>query len=143
MPHISNKKLDDKHFNKIYDQLITVFDTAGTSRKSDLFLKEFLTHTEKIMLAKRLAVIYLLYQGVSKPYISYILLLSPSTVDRISLKYQSGRYPYLSSLLKKNGRTAFEVFEEVITASVQAKLGKRRFRWLEEIERKNNRKILK
>ena len=143
MPHISNKKLDDKYFEKIYNQLISVFDTAGTTRKSDIFLKEFLTETEKIMFAKRLAIICLLYEGVSRPYISQILLISPSTVDRVSLNYENGRYPYVSNILKKDNRTVWQIFEEMISNQVLEKVGKRRMKWLDEIERKYNRKILK
>ena len=142
MPHISNKKLEEKYFKKIYDQLISIFDTAGTYRKSDILLKEFLTETEKIMLAKRLAIICLLNEGVSKPYISQILLISPSTVDRISLTYEIGMYPYITNLIKKNSRTIWRIFEEMVSYEV-LKQGKKKFKWLEEIERKHNRKIFK
>ena len=143
MPHISNKKLNDKSFYKIYDQLISIFDTAGTNRKSNLLLKEFLTETEKIMLAKRLAVVFMLYEGVSRYYISEILLLSPSTVDRISLSYEVGKYPFIASVVKRNSRTVWNVVEEIIHGEVSKRLGNRRFRWLTEIERKHNRKIFK
>ena len=143
MPHISNKKLEEKYFRKIYNQLISMLDTAGTSRRSDILLKEFLTETEKIMLAKRLAIICLLNEGVSKPYISQILLISPSTVDRISLTYEIGMYPYITNIVKKNSRTLWTIFEEMIHDSVSKKLGKRRFEWLKEIERRHNRKIFK
>ena len=142
MPHISNKKLEEIYFKKIYDQLISIFDTAGTYRKSDILLKEFLTETEKIMLAKRLAIICLLNEGVSKPYISQILLISPSTVDRISLTYEIGMYPYIMNLIKKNSRTIWRIFEEMVSHEV-LKQGKKKFKWLEEIERKYNRKIFK
>ena len=143
MPHISNKKLNDKYFEKIYNQLISVFDTAGTARRNDIFLKEFLTETEKIMLAKRLAIICLLYEGVSRPYISQVLLISPSTVDRVSLNYENNRYPYMANILKKNNRTIWQIFEEMISNQVSERFGKRRMKWLDEIERKYNRKILK
>ena len=143
MPHVSIKKLNDKYFEKIYDQLISVFDTAGTTRKSDIFLKEFLTETEKIMFAKRLAIICLLYEGVSRPYISQVLLISPSTVDRVSLNYENGKYPYISNILKKNSRTVWQIFEEMVHNQISAQVGKRRMKWLDEIERKYKRKILK
>ena len=81
MPHVSNKKLSDADFKKIYDQFISIVDTAGASRKGDLFLKEFLTYTEKIMFAKRIAILFMLDEGVSKHHISQVLSVSPSTVD--------------------------------------------------------------
>ena len=143
MPHISDKKLKDENFNKIYDQLIKVFDSSGTARKSDILLKEFLTETEKIMLAKRLAIVFMLYEGISNPYISHILLVSPSTVDRISLRYESEMYPHLKKIIKKNSRTIWDVFENMISESVSHRIGKRRMAWLNNLERKYNRKIFR
>ena len=143
MPHISSKKLEDKYFKKIYDQLISFFDTAGHNRRNDIFLKEFSTETEKIMFAKRLAVICLLYEGVSKTYISEILLLSPSTIDRISLQYEINLYPYMENILKNNSKTIWTVLEGMISESVSKKLGKKRLSWLDEINRKYNRKIFR
>lgn len=143
MPHISSKKLDEKNFKKIYDQLISVFDTAGTSRRSDIFLNELFTDTEKIMLAKRLAVVCMLYEGVSKTYISEILFLSPTTINKISLKYEIGKYPYLSSIIKNNSKTIWNILEQMVHDSVSKKLGKKRLSWLNEIDRKYKRKLLK
>lgn len=143
MPHISSKKLDDKYLKNIYDQLVSVFDTAGTSRRSDIFLKELITDTEKIMLAKRLAVICMLYEGVSKTYISEVLLQSPTTINKLSLKYEIGKYPYISNILKNNSRTIWNIMEQMIHESVSRKVGKKRLSWLDEIDRKYDRKIFK
>lgn len=143
MPHISEKKLDDKYFYKLYSQMIKIFDTTGTARKSQILLEEFFTETEKIMFAKRLAVICLLCEWVSRPSISDMLLISPSTVDRISLQYEIGNYSYLENLIKKNSRTMWEVLDDMIHDSVSKKLGKRRLAWITELERKHNTKIFK
>ena len=143
MPHISDKKLDEKYFQQLYSQLVKVFDTTGTARKSEILLNEFLTDTEKIMFAKRLAIICLLCEGVSKPFISDILLISPSTVDRISLQYEIGYYAYLENLIKKNSKPMWEVLENMIHSSVSKRLGKRRLAWFTELERKHNTKIFK
>ena len=143
MPHISSKKLDDKYFEKIYNQLISVFDTAGTARKSDIFLRELLTDTEKVMFAKRLAVICMLYEGVSDAYIAEVLLLSPTTINKISLKYEIGKYPYISNILKNNSRSIWNIFEQMVRDGVSKKLGKKRLSWLDDIDRKYHRKILK
>ena len=143
MPHISSKELDGQYFKNIYNQLISVFDTAGTKRKSDALLGELLTDTEKIMFAKRLAAVCMLYEGVSKSYISEILFLSPSTIDRISLRYESESYPYISNILKNNAKTIWNVLEEMVYNGISKKLGKKRLTWLDEIERKYNRKVFK
>ena len=143
MPHISNKKVSDENYKKIYDQLRSMFDTAGKSRKSDVLLREFLTETEKIMFSKRLAILYMIDEGISKHYISEILFVSSSTVDRISLQYEINKYPYIKAIIKKNKRTIWEIMGEVIDESVKHKLGKGRYEWLREINRKYDRKVYK
>ena len=65
MTHVSKQKLKEEDFRKIYDQLISIFDTAGDDKRSDSLLKEFLTYAEKIMLAKRFAILCMLEEGVS------------------------------------------------------------------------------
>ena len=143
MPHISQKKMNDKDFNKIYDPLISFFDTAGNQRKSDILFREFLTNTEKIMLAKRLAILCLIDDSVSEHYISYILNVSPSTISRISLSYEHGKYPYISNIIKKNKQNIWDVLEGIVRSSVEGYVGPKRWSWLDEIERKYKRKILK
>ena len=143
MPHISNKKISDENYEKIYNQLRSIFDTAGANRKSDALLQEFLTETEKTMLAKRLAILYMIDEGISKHYISQILSVSSSTVDRISMKYEVNKYPYIKAIIKRNKRTIWEIMEGVISNSVKHKLGKGRYDWFDEINRKYDRKIYK
>ena len=141
MPHISQKKISKEHLKNIYDQLVSMFDTSGHSRQSDMLIKEFLTYTEKIMLAKRLAILFMLDQQVSKHYISSVLSISPSTVNRISLRFEKNKYPYISNILKRNRKTIWDTLENIIKAGLPPKIGKGRWQWLNEIERKQNRKI--
>ncbi len=141
MPHISTKKLDEEYYLKLYIQLVKIFDSAGQSKKSILLFKDFFTETEKIMFTKRLAIICLLEEGVSRPYISEMLLVSPSTVDRISLLYEIGQYKHITEILKKYNRTIWEILEGIIRDSVSKQVGKRRMAWLTEIENKHKTKI--
>ena len=143
MPHISNRKIDDKSFNKIYDQLISVFDTSAKSLSSDVLLDEFLTKTEKIMFAKRLAILGMIDEGVSKYYIADILTVSSSTVDRLALKYEIGKFPHLLKIIKKNKETIWQSLGGFIDDSVSKQIGKKRWDWLNEIDKKYNRKRLK
>jgi len=143
MTHVSKRKLKEEDFKKIYTQLISIFDTAGDDRRSDLLLKEFLTYAEKAMFAKRFAILCLLEEGVSKHFIGEVLKVSPSTINRISLKYESGKNPYIQKILIKNKKTIWDVLETIITGGLPPKIGRGRWQWLNEIERKQNRKIFK
>lgn len=143
MTHISKKKLSEKDFEKIYTQLVSIFDTAGNARKSNVLLKEFITEAEKIMFAKRFAILCMLEEGVSKHFISEVLKVSPSTVDRISLRYESGKFIYIKNILHKNKKTIWDTLESIITGGLPPRVGKGRWQWLNEIERKQNRKIFR
>ena len=143
MPHISSKQLDSKHLLELSTQLIKMFGTVGVSRKNKILFDEFFTDTEKIMFAKRLAIIFMLEDGISKPYISDMLFVSPSTVDRVSLKHEVGLYSYISNIIKKNNRTIFETIENMIHDNVSKRLGKRRLAWMDDLEHKYNKKIFK
>ena len=136
MPHVSRKKLKKEQFEKIYEKLALVFNEAGKNKKSELILEEFLTTTEKIMLAKRLAVIFMLNEKVSIYHISETLFVSPSTVDRISLKYESGEYYYLSKITKKNRPEIWDILKTLILIGITPKCGKNRWKWFYEIDKK-------
>lgn len=141
MPHISNKELKLEDLNNLFLQLVKMINTTGTERKSEILFQGFFTDTEKIMFAKRLAIVFMLNEGISKPYISDTLFVSPSTVDRVSLKFEIGKYDYIVKILKKNNRSVFEVIENLIQNSVSSYVGKRRLAWMDRLEEKYNKKI--
>lgn len=82
MPHVSHKKLNKKIYQKIGDQFIEFVLELKSSGDAKSFLTNLLTKTERIMLAKRLAVICMLIRGYSFEAIQQVLQVSPSTVDR-------------------------------------------------------------
>jgi len=82
MPHVSRKKLKKKIYQKIGDQFIEFVLELKSSKDTKNFLTNLLTKTERIMLAKRLAVICMLMRGYSFEAIQRTLEVSPSTVDR-------------------------------------------------------------
>lgn len=136
MPHISRRKLKKEQFEKIYEKLALIFDSAGKNKKSKLILEEFLTPTEKIMLSKRLAIIFMLNEKVSIHHISDTLFVSPSTVDRISLKHQFGEYSHISEITKKNKPEIWEILKTLILIGLTPRVGKNRWKWFYEIDRK-------
>jgi len=143
MTHVSKRKIREEDFKKIYNQLISMFDTAGDGRKSDILFKEFMTYAEKVMFAKRFAILCMLEEGVSKHFIEDVLKISPSTVNRISLQYENGKFAYIENILKKNRKTIWDALETIVTAGLPPRVGRGRWQWLNEIERKQNRKIFK
>ena len=102
MPHVSKKQLDKETFEKIFRKLIAVLERAQNQKKLTPILDELLTETEKIMLAKRLAIVLMLSGNTPQHRISEALFVSPSTVTRISLGIEIGKYDLIRSISKKD-----------------------------------------
>jgi len=102
MPHISKKKLDQKTLEKIFKKLIIILGRAQNHKKLAPILDELLTETEKIMLAKRLAIVLMLSGNTPQHRISEALLVSPSTITRMSLSLEIGKYDLIRNISKKD-----------------------------------------
>lgn len=102
MPHISKKELSKREFEELFGHLVKYVHRQDTRRDKEIFFFQFLTETEKIMLAKRLAIIVLLDRGVSPYEIWNKLGVSPSTVARISEKLDRGGYRKIARSAKKS-----------------------------------------
>ncbi|MEK9171778.1 MAG: hypothetical protein AAB782_00885, partial [Patescibacteria group bacterium] len=95
MPHISKRRLEKQHIQDLFLEIVFVFERA--SRRGELrhVLGQLLTSTEKIMLAKRLAVVAMLSQGIPIHNIAEGLSMSPSTIDIMSLKFETENYSHI------------------------------------------------
>ena len=131
MPHVSTKKLKKETLNKLYSEFGKAFEKSAKKSEAKFFLGDLLTKTEKIMLAKRFAIIYLLSQGVPNSYIVESLGVSYPTLSRMSLKYDIGKY---SSLLKTLGEkdkiNIWEILEKILKAGLPPRAGRGRWKFL-------------
>jgi uncharacterized protein YerC len=115
MPHISGKKLKDETLRELYSQLIVVLEKGSGRKGIRPVLNDLFTRTEKIMLAKRLAVIVLLARGVPVHKVANSLAMSPSTVNRMSAQLEMGRYQNISAIFSKNvGKKVVDLIEEIL-----------------------------
>jgi uncharacterized protein YerC len=103
MVRVSRKKVGDKMLQIMSDRLITRILRAHTVQDASLFLKELLGAEERMVFAKRLSIIILLRSGFGLYVIAQMLKVSTSTVSRVSLDIQNGRYANLITLLNKEG----------------------------------------
>ncbi|MFA5888907.1 MAG: Trp family transcriptional regulator [Candidatus Paceibacterota bacterium] len=101
MPHISKQFLEKKKFQDIHSQLFKVINMLVREGKTTAILNELFTKTEKLMLAKRLAIIFMLDQKESSYAISNILKVSQSTVALMSLKQENGKYSDIIKEMRK------------------------------------------
>jgi uncharacterized protein YerC len=116
MPHISKRKLDQKVISELEKRLLLIIRDSGT-RTRVLIFKELLTKTEKVMLAKRIGILFLLKKGLSPYKISELLGTSPSTAERFERAVDSNVYKYTVDWVWKNSREgAFDKFLESLVA---------------------------
>lgn len=106
MPHVSRKKVKKEILNKILDFLVLALTEIKEEKEMRLFLDSFFTSTEKVMLAKRLGVVYLLQQNVPKEKIATILSIGRPTIERMELwlNAEGEGYEIAMSILKKSAR---------------------------------------
>lgn len=89
MPHVSKKQIPYKTLQQILNSLVYVFKDTKETKQMSQFLDAFLSKTEKIMLAKRLAIVFLLSEGVEETKIADTLAVTQPTVSRIKLWYET------------------------------------------------------
>ncbi|MEK7065761.1 MAG: helix-turn-helix domain-containing protein [Patescibacteria group bacterium] len=135
MPHVSKKQLEGKVFIRMCDRLAQVFFSALSKKDADLLLRDLLTKTERVMLAKRLAIIFMFAEGVSVRRISSALQVSTSTTIRIARSFDRGAYPYIAALLgkKKSKEAVRSQVEKLIRFGVLSQ-GRRRWEWLNNMK---------
>ena len=84
MPHLSQRSLDiatEKKINKTFEFVLGKFN----SQEINSFLFSLFSPTERLMFAKRLAIVLLLQQGIDDSKIAETLCVTRVTVDRMHL----------------------------------------------------------
>src|SRR3989344_1715740 len=113
MPHISKQRIQIDVYRQIQKQLIRVLSDLSRDESKNVFVSELLTYTERIMLAKRLAVLLMLKRGNTMYEIAQKLKVSSSTVARLENAMDRGKFKSLLSQVKKGNIEKF--LEELIT----------------------------
>lgn len=131
MPHVSSKKLKKETLNKLYNEFGKALERSAKKSGTKFFLEDLLTKTEKIMLAKRFAIIYLLSQNVPNSYIVETLGVSYPTLSRMSLKYDIGKYSSLLKTIKgKEKEAIWDILEKILKAGLPPRAGRGRWKFL-------------
>lgn len=137
MPHISKRKLDERHIQDLFMEIVSVLEKAGRRGKLRLVLGQLLTFTEKIMLAKRLAVVAMLDQKIPIHDIAESLYMSPSTIDIMSLKFETEKYSYVI----KNGIKRTDIGDIIrmiqTVGGIMPPRGKGRWKFLDDSMRRD------
>ena len=116
MPHISKKRLKKETYRKLNKKLIETFEDAHKKHGFTRVFRELFTFTEKIMLTKRLAIILLLDKEIPQHRIVDTLHVSPSTVAKMSLSLEKGRYDSILQISTQKKIEFLDFIEFLLTA---------------------------
>lgn len=110
MPQVSRYPLAKDVYFEILDELFWLLTEIKNKEEMKTFLYDFFTKTERIMLAKRLAVALMLTQGYSYSTIKELLKVSTGTVSRTSLWLEKGGEGLKKGLAKLAKKEEMEKF---------------------------------
>jgi TrpR-related protein YerC/YecD len=94
MAQISKYPISKKVYERILDIFFKTLVDIKTRNEANQFIKDFLTPTEQIMLAKRLAIAFLLEKDYDYRTISKILRVSLPTIASVNLIRKYGGQGY-------------------------------------------------
>lgn len=100
MSQVSKYKLSKKAESQLVDTLILVFIAIGKKEEMVGFFNAFFTNTERLMLAKRLATIILLTEGLSDTEIANSLHVTRATVAKARYYYEARGQGFKGALAK-------------------------------------------
>lgn len=102
MVNLSKKKLDDYVFYRLYDVLFAVFITKRNYQEFNKFFISLFTPTERIVILKRIGIIYLILKKFSKAEICDFLKISATTYEKYyqTLDMNSETFSYYNSVIK-------------------------------------------
>jgi Trp operon repressor len=127
MPHLSSKELDKELSEKLFNDLLSILNKSQDKKSMSGVVNELLTDTEKLMLAKRIAIVLLLNSKTPQSSISEILKVSTSTVAKISLKLEMGMYQSILKASEKDKNDFERIIYNIMTMGgiMPSKIGKR------------------
>ena len=136
MVHISHKKLKIETFKQIQSRFAQSIALVRTGSQAVCFLEELLGEEEQLMLAKRIAVVYMFAEEISAYRIAQVLSMSTSTVNRMRAAYDNGEYETIKKqYLHKNNRAQMWKDIEVLLRLGMPPMGKGRWKWFYDLEK--------
>lgn len=148
MTQISKYPISKAVADRIFEVFLKALVEVKNKEEAEQFISDFLTPTEKVMLAKRLAIAFLLDKGYDYRTIQKIIWVSAPTITSVNMALQHGSDGYRKMVSKIMAEEKLgEFFEDTIVKllSAPAALEKGRGTWsylkrqVEEQKRKNKK----
>ena len=117
MPHVSQRYLKKDSFKILMRQFVNALEEADDRARVAPMLRELFTKTEKVMFAKRIALIYLLSKDVPFEKIEELLHLSPVTISKYSLRMEMDKYKQTIAIVNRKGKF-MDILEKILQAGM-------------------------
>lgn len=114
MPHVSKYRLGKKAEGEIINNLNIAFTVINSGEEMVNFINSLLSPTERVMLAKRLAMIILIESGMSDPQISDLLHVTHGTVAKMRLFYEARGAGFKVALKKLEEQKRLKAFKDAL-----------------------------
>lgn len=114
MPQVSRWKLTKEDEQNLLDALQLVFIKLTKNEDMNAFLKSLLTDTEKLMLAKRLAIVVLLNENLPEGQIAEALHVTRMTVAKMRYYLDSHGEGYQLALQKLKEQQLMDDFKRLL-----------------------------
>jgi len=98
-------------------QFVNALEEADDRARVAPMLRELFTKTEKVMFAKRIALIYLLSKDVPFEKIEELLHLSPVTISKYSLRMEMDKYKQTIAIVNRKGKF-MDILEKILQAGM-------------------------
>lgn len=121
MSQISNYPISKQISNRIFEIFLNTLVNIGSKDEANEFISDLLTPTEKIMLAKRLTIAFLLEKNYDYRTIQKLIRVSSGTIASVNLSLHHGSKGYkklISKIVK--GEKISGIFETTIVKILSA-----------------------
>ena len=120
MSQVSKKFVDKKVYARMFGILVSSLISINNQQKAEKFIGDLFTDTEKVMLAKRLSIAFLLMKNYTYENIGDLLKVSKSTIWQVQRWLSAKGEGYkviLNELIKKDSKQTtgfFDLLEEIL-----------------------------
>ncbi len=110
MSQLSKTPLDEGILTELHEQLTYVLSQLNEHEQINSFLSEFLTRTERLMFAKRLAIAVLLKHGYSYRDIRRVIRVSFPTIRSVQFWLEHSGAGYQKAISNLSQRQQYKFF---------------------------------
>ncbi len=114
MPHVSRNKLSQATEGELIKALNLVFTKIDKTSEAFAFSNALLSDTEKLMLAKRLAIVVLLEKNLSDAHIAESLHVTRITVAKMRYFYEARGEGFKIALKKLEEQKQLKSFQDLL-----------------------------